>query len=848
MIRATFRSLLARKLRLALSGAAVVLAVMFISGSLVLNDTLGRTFDNLFSNIYEYTDLEVSAKPTLEFQGIPVPEPLPASVVDRVSGVSGVKEAVGYVAVNGALILGKDGKLLANQTGTTLGANWLGDDPVMKLREGNAPRGDDEIVINAQIAKDGEFTVGDTVTVRIEGENRPFKVVGIAGYTGGRDSLGGEFMVWWNDAQAQRLMLGETGLWSNITVEVADGASVTAVQNDLKRTLGDGFLVETGDELAKKSAAPLKTVFNFINYVLLGFAGVALLVGVFLILNTFSIIVAQRTRELALMRAIGAGRGQMIGSVLIEAVVVGFIGSAVGLAAGIGLGWLGAWGLGQIGGGGGLELAGLGVPPAAIISSFAIGISVTVLAAILPALRAARVPPVAAMREAATADRSIVGLTIAGGAVTAIGVVLLVLGLRGTGDDPILLVLGGVLFGLIGVALLTPFLCRPVVSTVGRLFSWSVPGKLGRRNSSRNPRRTAITAAAVMIGIALITGVSTIVSSVSTTIDASMDKQMRADIVIAGTQTSELPPILDQPAYDKVKALPDVQTTAAVSMEIFTEIDGKSTVTWSYDDWGRASEVLDFPKGTGDLSSLDRGEVIADEGTAKSFNKKAGDRVTLDLPQGQRTFTLVGVTGRTQVNPGWIINHDEAQELFKTPQWTMAYLKVDDGASVTAVKKQVNDALKDSPEVSAQTRDEFIGSQTVIFDFLLGAVQVLLLVAIAISVLGVINTLVLSVLERTRELGMLRAIGLRRSQTMRMITVESIVISLFGTILGLAVGLGLGVAVVDALKDDGISEMTLPWVLMIVYLFAAVIIGVAAAVIPAVRAARLNVLNAISYE
>ncbi|GAA1034466.1 ABC transporter permease [Virgisporangium ochraceum] len=848
MIRATFRSLLARKLRLALSGVAVILAVTFISGSLVLNDTLGRTFDNLFSNVYQYTDLEVAAKPSLEFQGIPVAQPLPESVVDRVEGVSGVSKAVGYVATNGALVLGKDGKLLPNQSGTQLGANWLGDDPVIRMREGEAPRADDEVALNAQAAKDGDYKVGQTVVVRIKGENREFRIVGIAGYTGGRDSLGGEFMVFWNDAQAQRLMLGETGLWSNIAVEVDDGASVKAVQNDLKATLGDTYTVETGDELAEKSSAPLKEIFNFINYVLLGFAGVALLVGVFLILNTFSIIVAQRTRELALMRAIGAGRGQMIGSVMIEAVVVGLIGSAAGLLLGVGLGWVGAWGLGKLAAGG-LELAGLGVPAAAVVSSFVIGTTVTVLAALLPALRAARIPPVAAMRYAADTDRSIVGLTVAGGIVTATGVALLVLGLNGTGDEPILLVLGGILFGLIGVALLTPLLCRPVVSAVGRIFSWSVPGKLGRRNSSRNPRRTAITAAAVMIGIALITGVSTIVSSVSTTIDGAMDKQMRADIIVAGTQTSETPPILDQPAYDKVRALPDVRTAAAVSLENFVEVEGEGgSRVWAYDDWADAREVLQMPTGTGDITSLDRGEIIADQETAKAFDKKAGDRVTLALPQGERTFTLVGVTGRTEVNTGWIVNHDDAVELFKTPQWTMAYLTLDDGASVTAVKDQVDDVLANSPEVSAQTRDEYIGSQTVIFDFLLGAVQVLLLVAIAISVLGIINTLVLSVLERTRELGMLRAIGLRRSQTMRMITVESVVISLFGTILGLGVGLGLGVAVVEALKDDGITSLTLPVGLMVVYLFAAVVIGVAAAVIPAVRAARLNVLNAIAYE
>jgi putative ABC transport system permease protein len=240
--------------------------------------------------------------------------------------------------------------------------------------------------------------------------------------------------------------------------------------------------------------------------------------------------------------------------------------------------------------------------------------------------------------------------------------------------------------------------------------------------------------------------------------------------------------------------------------------------------------------------------VVVDHDTAKDNKLSVGDRVTLTLPKGERTFTLVGITAETQVNTGYVISLSDAKDLFRSAAMNQAYLKVVPGASVTEVKQKVDDALADSPEVTVQTRDEFVSSQTFFFDFLLNAVQVLLLVAIAISVLGIINTLVLSVLERTRELGMLRAIGLRRSQTMRMITVESVVISLFGTILGLVVGLGLGLAVVDALKDQGITDTALPWRLMGLYLFAAVIIGVGAAIIPAIRAARLNVLNAIAYE
>jgi len=847
MIRATLKGLLARKLRLVLSGLAVVLAVMFISGSFVLTDTLSRSFDNLFKNAYEGIDIQVSTKPTIESDGFAAPTTVPESVVDRVKAVRGVGEATGAVFANGARILTKKGRLTPNPGGARFGANWTGEDEVLTLRSGRGPERDDEVVLNALAAKDGGYQVGDSASIITDDEGkREFKVVGIAVNSGGRDSIGGEHVVFFTTPAAQKLMLGETGVFSVIYVKAASGTKLSTLKADLRAGLDSGLLVETGEEVAKKSAQPIKTVFGFFNNVLLGFGAIALLVGIFLILNTFSIIVAQRTRELALMRAMGASRGQMIASVLTEAVVIGVIGSTLGFVAGLGLGLAGAWGLGKLGGG--VELPDLAIPPMAVIAAFAVGITVTVLAALLPAVKASRIAPVAAMRDAATADRPLTKLTIAGVVDTLAGAGLMIYGLQGQGDATLWYILSGVLVTLIGVALLTPFICRPVVSVLGRLFSWSVPGKLGRRNSARNPRRTAITAAAVMIGIAIIAGISTLVTSVSVSANRIIDQQLKADLIVAGQQTSEVPPVIDKEALTRIKALPDVTNVAVVTYEFFAKANDNGTVVLAYEDWAAARRALDIKPGSGSIESPGAGEVIVDEDNAKRLKLKVGDSVTLVLPKGQRTYRLSGITAKSDVNNGFVIPLADAKDLFRSAAPVQAYLKVADGASVTAVKGQVEDALKDSPEVTVQTRKDYIKGQMFFLDFLLAAVQVLLLVAIAISVLGVINTLVLSVLERTRELGMLRAIGLRRGQVMRMITVESVVISLFGTLLGLAVGTGLGVAVVRALKDEGITDLALPWTLMGLYLFAALIIGIGAAIIPAIRAARLNVLNAIAYE
>jgi putative ABC transport system permease protein len=857
MLRATLKSLLSRKLRLLLSMAAVVLSVTFVSASFVLTDTLGRSFDALFANVYTYTDIEVSPKPRVDAPGggSTSAEAVPAPVVDKIRAVPGVSKATGQVFANGARVLGKNGKLVPNQSGQRFGASWVGESELIKLAQGRAPTVDTEVVVNRGLATAGGFKIGDTITLLplVAGEDgaaRPtFTLVGIFEFSGGRESLGGEQTVFFTEPVAQKLMLGQENAFNLVDVRAADGVALPKLRDDLRAALGADYLVETGPELAKKSAAPFKTIFKFVNYLLLGFAAIAGLVGIFLILNTFSIIVAQRTRELALLRAMGASENQILGSVLLEAVIVGVLGSTIGFLAGIGLGAAGAAFL--AGQAGSLKVASIGVPVIGVVLSFSVGITVTILAALIPAVRAASVPPVAAMREAVSGNQPLTRLSVAGGVILAAAVGALVWGLRGAGGLTIWLILGGVLGVLIGVAMLTPLISRPVVSLLGAIFAWSVPGKLGRRNSARNPRRTAITAAAVMIGIAIITAISTVFTSLSAGIGQAVDRQLQADLIVAGQQTSEIPPTMSAETVKKIRQLPEVGAAAAVSLD-FGKVQGKDAIVFAYDDLPGMRTTLKREATSGSIDSLGRGQVLVDETTAKSAKVSVGQAVRIQLPKGaERSFTVVGITGRSDVNAGWVISWADANEAFRVPQPVQAYIDVRAGTSTADAKRSVERIVADEPEVTVQTRKEFVGQSTQIYDIFLTVVQVLLLVAMAISVLGVINTLVLSVLERTRELGMLRAIGLRRSQTMRMITVESMVVTLFGTVLGLAVGLLLGAATVTALREaidfDDLA-VRLPFLLIGVYLVASVLVGVVAAVIPSVRAARLNVLNAIAYE
>jgi putative ABC transport system permease protein len=404
-----------------------------------------------------------------------------------------------------------------------------------------------------------------------------------------------------------------------------------------------------------------------------------------------------------------------------------------------------------------------------------------------------------------------------------------------------------VLISFIGVALLTPLVVRPVVSVVGALFSWSVPGRLGRLNSGRNPRRTAITAAALMVGLALITGVNVILSSATSSLNHIANDQTRVDLFISGDQSGNLPPTFDRTVMGQARQIDGVREAASETVDSAL-INGDRNFLSATDDLPAMVDMFLLKTKEGSLPALRPGQLVIDDKVAKAKGLHPGSTVTVQFAHGApHTLTVVGVYGAVQVLSSWMVSTDEAQWM-TNPQPSYGYLRLADGVSSGPVLSQVDQLLKDSPEANVADRTDFIKQQTAQFDSLLKMIQVLLGLAILIAVLGVINTLALSVLERTRELGLLRAVGLRRAQVMRMITVESVVISVFGALLGLAVGTGLGAAVVRALRSQGFEVFSMPWTAGLVYLVLAAIVGVVAAVLPALRASRTNVLSAIAYE
>lgn len=845
MLKATLKSVLARKLRLVLSGLAVVLGVMFVSGSFVLTDTLDRSFKDLFATAYSEVDVEVAVKSKV---GQDDPEAaragtLTAADVEAVASVDGVRTAVGDV-VGSARPIGENGKVLTTSGAPRLGIAWR-DDGQEEIRDGRGPQRDDEVVISAYLAETGGFQVGERMSVLTLEPKRTFTVAGIFGYPGDRDSLGGELTTAFTEATAQRLLLGTPGAYSGITVRGDEGVSQTVLRDRVQGALGDAYQVKTGEQLAEESADEIGEGLAFFNYVLLGFAGIALFVGVFIILNTFSIIVAQRTRELALLRAMGASRRQMITSVVVEAVVIGLIASVVGLGAGIGVGALLA-NLFSTLGGGSLHLAGIAVPPAAIISSFAVGLVVTVLAALLPAVRASRIPPVAALREAATPDRPLTRLTVAGGVLSLAGGGLLGLGFA---DGTLWLIMSGLLVSFVGVALLTPLISRPVVSLIGKLLSWSVPGTLGRRNSARNPRRTAITAAALMVGISLITGVGVVLTSATASITKVADTQIKADLIISGESTDgQAGGTFAADRMDRITGTPGVESAFGWYNDGVL-VNGERKFATAVTDVPAMERIFGLSAAAGTITDLADGEIGVDAVSATALNLRQGSTATVQTTKGeQRTYTVAFVLAESRVVDDVLFLPMSAVDGFALPQISSAFVKADQGADVADVRKRLEPVFADNPEISVQDLSSYVRQQAAQLDTVLMMIQVLLALAILVAVLGVINTLALSVVERTRELGLLRAIGMRRAQVMRMITVESVVISVFGALLGIVVGTALGVAAVRALEDMGITDVGIPWAQLGGYLLIAAGIGVVAAILPAIRAARLNVLQAIAHD
>lgn len=858
MLRASLRGLFSRKLRLVMAVIAIMLGTGFLSGAFILTDSLGARFNTLFESINQNVAVQVA--PTDAAAEERPPPLLTEDTLDRLREVDGVSAISGDASRNGVIPFNmRTGKPVLTSGAPQIGSGVTGADPfaLVEIAEGRWPRANGEVVLSGYTAEQTHTGVGDRLKVFLPevNESREFTVVGVVHYTGDRDSLAGETLLLFSLPEAQQIFYGRTGVYSQAMLGADEGVSQRELRDRVAPLLPAGFEAKTGEQANEELSSEINEVLSGIKtYVFGPFAIVAVIVGIFLIFNTFNIVVAQRARELALMRALGASWGQVTGSVLVEAVLVGVVGSTFGLLGGIGLGYLGSilfTNLLSVSLPGGISI---GVLP--VVLAYLVGVTVTVLSALVPAIKASAVPPLAAMRDVVRPDKPLRTLSLVGAGMAVPGAVLVALGLTGvTGGLTMTLLLIGVGLLFLGVALLSPLLTRPVAGLIGRALSWGVAGVLGVRNALRNPRRTAVTAAALMIGVTLVSAAGVVGASFKKTITDTVTSSVGAELFVttANTQAPTGESGFAASAMDKVRSVPGVARTVTLFLTVEAKINGKSNQTLAFmavDDMNALRDMFSMKSAGGELRPLADNEVIVDENTAESRGWKVGDGVPIELSSGgERTYTIVGLIEGSPIWANSFILPESAVANFAGPLANQGYIELTDGADAAAVTAGVEKIMADYPLVTVGDRSSLIEQSNQAVDVALAIIGVLLGLAILIALLGILNTLLLSIYERTRELGLLRAVGLNRSGVMRMVGTESVVMAVFGCLLGIALGVGLGVALSAALIDiDFLTTIAIPWFNLVVFVLVAAIAGVMAALWPAARAARLNVLEAIAYE
>lgn len=849
MLRASVRSLLAHKLRLALSAIAVVLGVAFVVGSLIFTDTLGSTFTKLFASVS--ADVTVTQKTSYEV-GLFDPGSanagagagVPASALATIRTVAGVRIAEGRVQVDGVYVLASDGKIVGGNGAPGIGIDWSQTPGLSALHlvDGSGPRGASDVAIDKATADKGKLRVGDDVHVLTPQGPRQARLTGIFRY-GDSDGLAGATLSAFDPATARQELLRSPG---NSLVEVlaAPGVSQQELKARILAALPAGtYDAQTKAELVKKSSNAIKKGLSFINTFLLVFAGIALFVGTFIILNTFSMLVAQRTRELALLRAIGASRGQVTRSVLLEALAVGVVGSTVGL----GVGYLLAIGLKALFGAFGVTLdASLVFAWSTTAWAYVVGVLVTLIAAYFPARRASRISPVAALREDATLPERSLKIRGGGGAVLLVaGLATLVVGVGRTGGRGASLVGISALLLIVAAIVLSPVLGRPVLAVLGAGFPrmFGTPGRLARENAQRNPRRTAATASALMIGLTLVAALAVIGASTKASVDKLIDRAIGADAIISNQSTSAFSTTL----ADAVRKVPGV---AAVSQERFGGAKIGSNVTFVTGiDPETVAKGVTIEMRSGSLGQLGSDGLLVSQKVADSKGWTVGSRVAVTFPYGgTKQFRVEGVFSRNDALGDYAVRLDALAVPGATAQDNLLWVSFDKGADRAAVRAAVDAAAKPYPIVTVRDQSEYKADTRKQVDQFLLLIYALLVLAVIIAVLGIVNTLALSVIERTREIGLLRAVGMARRQLRRMVRLEALLIAVFGATLGLVLGLVFGVALRRTLRNDGIEVLSVPIGQLIVFFVLSGIIGVLAALWPARRAARLDVLAAISTE
>ncbi|MFF3448176.1 ABC transporter permease [Streptomyces sp. NPDC002667] len=854
MLKATLRSFLAHKGRLLLSALAIVLSVAFVAGSLIFSDTVTRTFDRLFASTA--ADVTVEPKNDLKSQ-LPTgaTETVPASLAGRLAKVEGVAATHVDASVENAPVVDSANKSVGPTTGApTIVTNWqITERSPVKLTSGHAPRGDGEALLDADTADKKHLGIGDTLTVQAQPGSFEVRIVGIATFT---TTNPGAALIFLDTPTAQAKLLGRPGLATSISVDAAKGVDNAQLKRRVSAELGTGtYDVKTAQEQAKSSAEQLGGFLDVIKYVMLGFAGIAVLVGIFLIVNTFSMLIAQRTRELGLLRALGADRRQVRRSVLTEALLLGLVGSTLGLAAGIGL----AVGLIKLMTAFGMNLKStemaIGWPTP--VAAYVVGVGVTYIAAYLPARRAAGVSPMAALSDAEVAGvgRPLRVRAVVGGVVGAAGAAALAGCAASTKTSTAASLLGlGVVLTLIATVIAGPLLVRPVIRVLGGAFPaiFGPVGRMSQRNALRNPRRTGATAAALMVGLALVGGMSVASASMSKSFDQQIDRTLGADFVL---QNANFVPFSHE-VTDKVRATDGV---GLVVRQRFTPVavklpDGKrvETTAAAYDP--RLDDVAHVTYTRGDTAAaLGEGRIAMDVKFANDHGVRIGSTIPVEFPAGRTTELTVGALtdqggGGFGTQGGLVFGFGTIEKYVPGGQDSALYVNAAPGTSPEKLRPRLEKTLEPYPQVQVRDQADYkklVHDQIAVLLYL---VYALLGLAIVIAVLGVVNTLALSVVERTREIGLLRAIGLGRRQLRRMIRLESVVIAVFGAVLGLALGIVWGVCVQRVLALQGMKALAIPWTTIVAVVIGSAVVGIVAALLPALRASRMNVLAAIAHE
>jgi putative ABC transport system permease protein len=837
MLRATLTSLLARKLRLLLSGVAVVLGVAFVSGTFVLTDSMGRVFDNLFATVSQGTAVNVrGVSGTGETGNTAANEPVPQAVLDAVKKVDGVKEAIGQVG-GYAQPIDKKGKAVTTSGAPTLGVDWSTSETQrsLTLKQGRAPNGPTEVAIDAGTARKAKFHVGDEISILLKGPARKFTVVGIVGF-GTTDNLAGATIAAFDIETAQKYV-GAPGTYTDLAIASEEGVSQAELAKRVSAVLPKGFEAVTQQQTVDEASKEIKEGLGFFSTFLLVFAGIALFVGAFLIFNTFSMLIAQRARELALMRALGASRNQVTGSVLLESVIVGLFSSIVGFVLGIGVAYGLRWLMGLLG----IDLPSgeTVIATRTVVVSFVVGMGVTAVAALVPAIKASRVAPVEAMRDSGPAEqRSLSTRGIFGGAFLVVGIGVLAFGLS---DGNWWAIGGGAVLVFLGVTMLSALIARPVTALIGQPFTYlGIPSRLGRGNAMRNPRRTSATAAALMIGLALVSAVSVLGSSLKSSTVKIVDTSLGADYIL---HTENFTPFSGEVGKD-LRGKPGIKSVAAFR---FGEAKiGKSNQPLQGVEPEALASVLKLAVVSGRFEDMESGIAVSKK-AATEHHWKVGDTVPVTWQRtGSHPLKVAVIYDVNQFAGDYLVSGTTFDKNTSEQLLGVVAVKTAADAKPADTRKIVDAAVKPYPNIEVQDQAQFVKSQSDSIDNALNGITVLLVLSVLIAVLGIINTLALSVIERTRELGLLRAVGLQRRQLRRMIRVESVVIAVYGAFLGLAVGVAFGWAFVRALHDQGVTEFALPVGRMVQIVIVAGLAGVLAAALPARRAARLDVLEAVA--